>query len=87
MSGASASGGFKKFKMSSVVTVSKATASATQWKTVSSTAIKPVGHDARDSGRQEDPNSSMPKIPLNRIKLNSGMTPRSSVQAAPLSGQ
>ena len=80
-------GGIKKFKMSNVVTVSgsgKATASlksAGQWKTVSSTAIKAVG--SGDSQAAE----GMPKIPLNRIKLNSGMTPRTAAQAAPLTGQ
>lgn len=79
-SGLSTGSGLKKFKMSNVVTISgSGKASASQWKTVSSTAVKPAGAAETAGG--------VPKIPLNRIKLNSGMTPRTSAQAAPLSGQ
>jgi len=80
----------KKFKMRSVVTVTNTgtkTSSlkqpvkvdASQWKTVASTAIKPTAAAGESA--------AMPRIPLNRVKLNKGMTPRTSVQAAPLSGQ
>lgn len=81
-SGLSTGSGLKKFKMSNVVTISgSGKASASQWKTVSSTAVKPAGAELSSTA------GGVPKIPLNRIKLNSGMTPRTSAQAAPLSGQ